>query len=123
MKRKLLMTIGSLSMASSLFLGFSNSAVAASSSDAILLSAGSAYTGYVDGAHGYGRWTVQSNSSTATGILYEKCGSTEKSIGQPLVAENGKSASSSAYMQGGCKYRVLLSAGSGGGKAYIRNTN
>lgn len=78
----------------------------------------------MDGNHGYGRWTITSRGSGVSGILYEKCsGSLERQLGDQLKLDGAGSASTNAYLKGGCKYRVLLNAGDGGGKAFLRNTN
>ncbi|MEH7674424.1 hypothetical protein [Bacillus pumilus] len=123
--KKILMFLGSIGMASSLFFSPVGNVLAAENySEIDLVTAGLAYTGYVEGKHGYGRWTITSRGSEVSGILNEKCpGSLEGQIGDRLKLDGAGSASTNVYLKGGCKYRVLLNAGDGGGKAFLRNTN
>ncbi|MGQ8967934.1 hypothetical protein [Bacillus subtilis] len=123
--RKILVTLGSVGIALSLFFSPSGTVLAASNySEVNLVTAGAGYSSYVDGKHAYGRWTILSRGSEVVGTLYEKCpGSLERQLGDQLKVDGSNSASTNAYLKGGCEYRVLIFAGDGGGKAFLRNTD
>ncbi|MFB8734118.1 hypothetical protein ACEQPO_09705 [Bacillus sp. SL00103] len=92
-------------MASSLFFSPVGNVLAAENySEIDLVTAGLAYTGYVEGKHGYGRWTITAEDQKFR-EYNEKCpGSLEGQIGDRLKLDGAGSASTNVYLKGGCKY-------------------